>query len=371
MRRRPRARGWRAGRRSCGGRRISSTGRRSGESFDRLAELVRDVGRGRPRAATAPPPARSACSPATCTTPTSRGARLPAATGPPVYQLTCSPVHNYVPPAMKVAFRVGWSRAAERSVRTLIGTIARIPRPPIRWHRIAGPLFGNDVMSLTLDGPRADLRLDQAGPARGPGRAARDRPDAVGIGRHRTRASGSSPPRSCSCRSRAPGHRRTVVRRVLGQFVRDRFLRRRRAPWRCVTRPGEPWSAGPSRNVWPRAHHRDHPGGDAGRRRRAAGLPQPQATDRLDRGDRRRIDRFVRRRPYLQPHRRGRPADPALRSDRLDHRGDRGRRRLQVGHRTCPRGPPMPRRFRGNVPERFAETGPGGDTVDGCSSTWT
>jgi hypothetical protein len=65
---------------------------------------------------------------------------------------------------MKLAFRAGWSSVAERSVRTLIGTIARIPRPPVRWHRLAGPLFGNDVMSLTLDGSRASIRLDQAGP---------------------------------------------------------------------------------------------------------------------------------------------------------------------------------------------------------------
>jgi len=81
-----------------------------------------------------------------------------------VYQLTCSPLHNRVPAAMKLAFRAGWSTVAERSVRAIIGTVARIPRPQTRWHRLAGPLFGNDVMSLTLDGPRAHVRLDQAGP---------------------------------------------------------------------------------------------------------------------------------------------------------------------------------------------------------------
>ena len=30
--------------------------------------------------------------------------------------------------------------------------------------RIAGPFFGNDVMTLRLDGRRADLLLEQAGP---------------------------------------------------------------------------------------------------------------------------------------------------------------------------------------------------------------
>jgi len=91
-------------------------------------------------------------------------ASLPGGTRSAVYQLTCSPLHNRVPPAMKLAFRAGWSTAAERTVRALIGTIARIPRPSVRWHRTAGPLFGNDVMSLTLDGPRAHIRLEQAGP---------------------------------------------------------------------------------------------------------------------------------------------------------------------------------------------------------------
>ena len=67
---------------------------------------------------------------------------------------------------MKLAFRAGWSSVAERSVRMLIGAIARVPRPTVRWQRIAGPLFGNAVMSLTLDGPRAHVRLDQAGPRR-------------------------------------------------------------------------------------------------------------------------------------------------------------------------------------------------------------
>ena len=81
-----------------------------------------------------------------------------------VYQLTCSPLHNRVPAAVKVGFRAAWSRVAERSTRVVLGTIARVPRPPVEWTRTSGPYFGNDLMTLTLTDRRADLLLEQAGP---------------------------------------------------------------------------------------------------------------------------------------------------------------------------------------------------------------
>jgi hypothetical protein len=81
-----------------------------------------------------------------------------------VYQLTCSPLHNRVPAVMRLAFRAGWSRAAERGTRRVLGVIAKVPTPSVEWTRTAGPYFGNDVMTLRLDGRRADLLLEQAGP---------------------------------------------------------------------------------------------------------------------------------------------------------------------------------------------------------------
>jgi hypothetical protein len=81
-----------------------------------------------------------------------------------VYQLTCSPLHNRVPAVMRLAFRAGWSRAAERGTRRVLGVIAKVPPPSVEWIRTAGPYFGNDVMTLRLDGRRADLLLEQAGP---------------------------------------------------------------------------------------------------------------------------------------------------------------------------------------------------------------
>ena len=82
-----------------------------------------------------------------------------------VYQLTCSPLHNRVPTPMRLAFRAAWSRFAERSTRALLGAIAKVPPPIVEWTRLAGPYFGNDLMTLRLDGRRAEVLLEQAGPA--------------------------------------------------------------------------------------------------------------------------------------------------------------------------------------------------------------
>jgi hypothetical protein len=84
-----------------------------------------------------------------------------------VYQLTCSPLHNRVPLAMKLMFRGAWSRFAERSTSVFLGLIARVPQPSVEWTRLIGPYFGNDLMTLRLDGRTAEVILEQAGPATG------------------------------------------------------------------------------------------------------------------------------------------------------------------------------------------------------------
>jgi len=134
-----------------------------GRSFERLSELIAAVGRGEYGGSGGAPSTICVLS-GDVHHAYIAAASMAGGTRSAVYQLTCSPLHNRVPAAMKLAFRAGWSTVAERSVRAIIGTVARIPRPQTRWHRLAGPLFGNDVMSLTLDGPRAHVRLDQAGP---------------------------------------------------------------------------------------------------------------------------------------------------------------------------------------------------------------
>ena len=79
-----------------------------------------------------------------------------------VLQLTCSPVHNAVPRAIRFGFRFGWSRAA-RVLGRRFARHGRCAPPPVTWRRTGGPWFGNQLMTLTLKGRSARLRLEQAG----------------------------------------------------------------------------------------------------------------------------------------------------------------------------------------------------------------
>ncbi|MCS0638281.1 alkaline phosphatase family protein [Streptomyces sp. LP05-1] len=87
-----------------------------------------------------------------------------------VFQLTCSPVHNGVPRAMRLGFRFGWSGAGRWLGRAL-ARHGRVGRPPFHWRRTGGPWFGNQLMTLTLRGRSARLRLDRT-QDRGRGRRA-------------------------------------------------------------------------------------------------------------------------------------------------------------------------------------------------------
>ncbi|MCF3960905.1 alkaline phosphatase D family protein [Streptomyces fuscigenes] len=87
--------------------------------------------------------------------------RAGAAVTSRVAQLTCSPVHNSVPGYMKITFRLGWNGIGKVVGRAL-RLHGRLRRPPVAWERTGGPWFGNQLMTLTLDGRRADLRLDQS-----------------------------------------------------------------------------------------------------------------------------------------------------------------------------------------------------------------
>ncbi|MER8011020.1 alkaline phosphatase D family protein [Streptomyces sp. NPDC094149] len=90
-------------------------------------------------------------------------ASWPSGDGPDarVLQLTCSPVHNAVPRAIRLAFRFGWSAAARVLGRRFLrhGGCAPVP---VKWRKTGGPWFGNQLMTLTLKGRSARLRLEQA-----------------------------------------------------------------------------------------------------------------------------------------------------------------------------------------------------------------
>jgi phosphodiesterase/alkaline phosphatase D-like protein len=86
-----------------------------------------------------------------------------------VVQLTCSPVHNSVPLSIRLGFRFGWSAPA-RALGRAFARHGRLARPSVRWRRDGGPWFGNQLMTLTLRGRTARLRLEKAGAADGGGR---------------------------------------------------------------------------------------------------------------------------------------------------------------------------------------------------------
>ncbi|WP_200302299.1 alkaline phosphatase D family protein [Streptomyces adelaidensis] len=90
----------------------------------------------------------------------------PAAPDARVLQLTCSPVHNSVPRWIKLGFRFGWSGTG-RALGRWFGRHGRGERPSIDWRRTGGPWFGNQLMTLTLHGRSARLRLDRARARRG------------------------------------------------------------------------------------------------------------------------------------------------------------------------------------------------------------
>jgi hypothetical protein len=78
-----------------------------------------------------------------------------------VVQLTCSPVHNSVPLSIRLGFRFGWSAPA-RALGRAFARHGRLPKPAVRWRREGGPWFGNQLMTLTMNGRSARLRLEKA-----------------------------------------------------------------------------------------------------------------------------------------------------------------------------------------------------------------
>jgi hypothetical protein len=81
-----------------------------------------------------------------------------------VYQLVCSPLHNYVPAAMKLAFRIFWSRVVERSLRVVLRVVAKVPPASVSWTRLEGPFFGNELAEFIARGRHAETTLRKSGP---------------------------------------------------------------------------------------------------------------------------------------------------------------------------------------------------------------
>jgi hypothetical protein len=69
---------------------------------------------------------------------------------------------------MRLAFRIGWSAMA-RGLGRGLARHARLPDPPVGWRKTGGPWFGNQLMTLTMRGRSARLRLEHAKAREGTG----------------------------------------------------------------------------------------------------------------------------------------------------------------------------------------------------------
>ena len=128
------------------------------KSFDRLTKLFGRIGSG--AHGSAPPATICVVSGDVHHTYVSQ-AVYPQAIVSRVYQITCSPMHNTIPRFMRVVFRLGWSRSAER-VFARLAKLAGVPPLPIRWHHPTGPHFGNELALIVFDGRSARVVLERS-----------------------------------------------------------------------------------------------------------------------------------------------------------------------------------------------------------------
>ena len=131
-------------------------------SFEALTELLGDVARG--ERAPGEAPATVCVLSGDVHHAYAAEAHYPEPTAARVFQLTCSPLHNVVPRAMKIAFRMAWSQVAERCASSVLRLAGPVPRPPLTWDRLCGPSFGNEIATLLIDGRQAEFVLERSAP---------------------------------------------------------------------------------------------------------------------------------------------------------------------------------------------------------------
>ena len=131
------------------------------DSFRALADLFRGVGAGH-RSPSGRPPATICVLSGDVHHAYVARARLGREVASRVYQLTCSPLRNYVPWPVQQFFRWSWLRSTEHVMRFVLSRLGPVPLPGLDWEPLGGPYFGNQIGTLTLDGRRAELRLEQA-----------------------------------------------------------------------------------------------------------------------------------------------------------------------------------------------------------------
>jgi hypothetical protein len=130
------------------------------KSFLRLAEMIARI------ASHPNGPTTVSVLSGTCTTATPRarvGGRFGQSLGATVHQLVCSPVNNYVPLFLKPVFTLSWSRPTAALARWWARRHG-VPALPLSWANTCGPLFGNTIATLRVDGHSAEVLRAARGP---------------------------------------------------------------------------------------------------------------------------------------------------------------------------------------------------------------
>ena len=127
-------------------------------SFDRMVERLAAVARGQHGAAPATVVVLSGDVHHSYVAPVQLPPGPPAS---PFVQVVSSPMRNAFPRRLQRAFRFSAGPLARLVGRALTASV-RLPRTPVHWSAQQGPLFGNTLGALLLDGPRAELVLARA-----------------------------------------------------------------------------------------------------------------------------------------------------------------------------------------------------------------
>jgi phosphodiesterase/alkaline phosphatase D-like protein len=133
-----------------------------GESFNRLAEIIRSVGAGE----RGPAPATVVVLSGDVHHAYLFEVAFPRGSGvrSSVWQAVCSPYRNPLEKKERRVIRFGMSRPFEVVWRALARS-AGVDDPPVRWRMVGdGPWFDNQVAGLRIDGREIEMRLDKAVP---------------------------------------------------------------------------------------------------------------------------------------------------------------------------------------------------------------